>query len=163
MRRYPHDSRQNRAAEGLLALARFVDRLPAGDARPDQLILSGSFDRGFNPCHAVDDAVTRFRLDDPDELCDAFLNRLVQLASIDRDAPAPADPAIQARLQQLAVAALRAAGHERDRGFELLALRLASRRPEDAPIADLGRSRLLRAIDAAMPLAWVVDERGNPA
>ena len=55
--------------------------------------------------------------------------------------------------------ALKTTGHDPDRALELLVHRLARRRPEDALVADLPRTRLTRAIESAMPRAWLEDGR----
>ena len=160
MRRYPHDARQARAADGLLALARYVADLPDEDDRPRRLIRAGRVDRfGFSPVPAIDDAVIHFRLDSADESVDAFLSRLVRVARAERRRVDDEDPAAETLLGGLAVQALRTTGHDPDRALELLVHRLARRRPEDAPLADFPRTRLTRAIEAAMPRAWLEDGR----
>jgi hypothetical protein len=160
MRRYPHDARQARAADGLLALARYVADLPDEDDRPRRLVRAGRVDRfGFSPYPAIDDAVIHFRLDLADEPVDAFLNRLVRVARADRRRSAAEDPAVDGILAGLAVLALRTASHDPERALELLVNRLARRRPEDALVADLPRPRLARALEAAMPRAWLEDGR----
>ena len=160
MRRYPHDARQARAADGLLALARYVADLPDEDERPRRLIRAGRVDRfGFSPFPSIDDAVIHFRLDAADEPVDAFLSRLVRVARADRRRVAAEDPAAESLLGTLAVMALKTTGHDPDRALELLVHRLARRRPEDALVADLPRPRLTRAIESAMPRAWLEDGR----
>jgi hypothetical protein len=158
MRRYPYDARQARAADGLLALARYVADLPEEDERPRRLIRAGRVDRfGFSPRPAIDDAVMHFRLDAVDEPVDAFLSRLVRVARADRRRAAAEDPAVETLLGVLAVTALKTIGHDPDRALELLVHRLARRRPEDALVADLPRPRLARAVEGAMPRAWLED------
>jgi hypothetical protein len=160
MRRYPHDARQARAADGLLALARYVADLPEGDERPRRLIRAGRVDRfGFSPYPAIDDAVIHFRLDSADEAVDAFLTRLVRVARADRRRTAAEDPGAENLLAELAVSALKTTGHDPDRALELLVHRLARRRPEDALVAEMARPRLARAVEAAMPRAWLEDGR----
>jgi hypothetical protein len=142
MRRYPHDARQARAADGLLALARYVADLPDGDERPRRLIRAGRVDRfGFSPYPAIDDAVIHFRLDAAEEQVDAFLSRLVRVARADRRRAAAEDPAAESLIAQLAVSALKTTGHDPDRALELLVHRLARRRPEDALVSELPRPR----------------------
>jgi hypothetical protein len=160
MRRYPHDARQARAADGLLALARYVAELPDEDVRPRRLIRAGRVDRfGFSPFPAIDDAVIHFRLDAAEEPVDTFLSRLLRVARNDRRRAAAEDPAAEFLLGGLAVSALKTTGHDPDRALELLVHRLARRRPEDALVAELPRPHLARAIEAAMPRAWLEDGR----
>jgi hypothetical protein len=160
MRRYPHDARQARAADGLLALARYVADLPDGDDRPRRLIRAGRVDRfGFSPFPAIDDAVIHFRLDAAEEPVDSFLTRLVKVARSERRRGAVEDPVAETLLGELAVLALKTTGHDPDRALELLVHRLARRRPEDGLVAEMPRPRLARAIEAAMPRAWLEDGR----
>jgi hypothetical protein len=161
MRRYPHDARQARAADGLLTLARHVAELPETDSRPRRVVRAGQVGpHGFSPSPSVDDAAVHFRLDDPDEACDAFLSRLARLARDDQ----PGDIEIaaeHAQIDEISTAALRIMGHDPERALELLVRRLERARPEDEALRAHSRAQLARSIERAMPRAWLEDGRAG--
>ncbi len=81
---YPDDSRNVQSAEGLEALAAFVRNLPDEDERLRELMSLSIVDDAFDlPSGEGERELSQFRFHDAAQDCDAFLSRLVTLASRD--------------------------------------------------------------------------------
>ncbi len=81
---YDRDARNLRCAAGLEELAAFVLELPQDDARIRELTRLAVLGEAFEPGQQTAYEIGRFRFHHPEVGLDAFLDRLVELATADR-------------------------------------------------------------------------------
>lgn len=81
---YDRDARNLRCAAGLEELADFVLELPQDDARIQALTRLAMRGEAFDPGQQTSYEIGRFRFHHPEVGLDAFLDRLVELATADR-------------------------------------------------------------------------------
>ncbi len=81
---YDRDARNLRCAAGLEELAAFVLELPQDDVRIRELTRLAVLGEAFEPGQQTAYEIGRFRFHHPEVGLDAFLDRLVELATADR-------------------------------------------------------------------------------